>query len=919
MITFKKCKCEVERGKFSVNDIPLNCPAVWQLIATGHTVGVFQLEKNLGQDWSKKIRPDSVEELAALTALIRPGCLESGMSQDYADIKFRRKEISYIHPDLKPILKSTYGCMVYQEQALRIATDLAGFSPEVADDLRKSIGKKLPELMAKLKDKFITGCQKHNNISSEISEEIFSWIEKCQRYCISGDTIIRRPNGGRFSKSCPYSIEHMYRIKNDLEYAKKHGHGVLRRKWNRLGHYGKGLSLCEDGRIRPNIIRNIQPIGDQQLYKLSLENGAIIRTTSNHKFPTPNGEKSLSQLSVGDDLYLCGKYEQSDFKTLNRFSGQCKGEPRKYGNRCGFPVGSKNPYYTNGSYTDFMGYKANTENVCEQCGKTNCRIETSHTDGDRTNSSHTNLRNLCVSCHKKHDYSHGRTKRGEKGYPTEKVKIKSIELDDIEQVWDVTMDKPNHNFVINNDMVTSNSFNKSHALSYGMIAYQTAWVKCHFPQEFFTSYLTYSAYKGDPKAEIYKLVQDSRLFGIDIFPPDIRRGNIHFKMVDIPTKGVAFGLAHIRGVGASAIQKIVAAGEETSAMDPLDVNVIKCGGSVPVAEQHDAEDCTKQVKYGLKTWADFLAAVPTFHRNVGVALIKSGACDCYDRPRMEMVRELEVVLGTTVIDHNGKKVEVKGLTEKEKHYFFAHLQENNMTTGQILLDMSQPPGEKTKTIKQMTKRELVKTAVGYLDQADVAFDGIKDGDSKFVYTSSGEKDTWLDNVHNRTKIAIEKLMIENGYQDTPTKPPCASDARRTKMEQKAQMLEEEICDTNMANATAEKHFLGIALSCSQADDANTTLATHTCLDVARAANSEFVAVCVIIDSVKHTKTKRGSNPGQPMCFLTMSDATYSIDHAVVFPDAFKRLKAFCKDDLIGLVYGEKKNGSFIVKDIQKLM
>ena len=188
-----------------------------------------------------------------------------------------------------------------------------------------------------------------------------------------------------------------------------------------------------------------------------------------------------------------------------------------------------------------------------------------------------------------------------------------------------------------------------------------------------------------------------------------------------------------------------------------------------------------------------------------------------------------------------------------------------------------------------------------------------------MYTSSNEKETWLDNVQKRTKTAIEKLMLENGYQDIATKPPCSSDARRTKMAQKAEMLESELCDTNMANATAEKHFLGIALSCSQADDADNALATHTCLDIARAANSESAAVCVIIDSVKHTKTKRGANPGQPMCFLTMSDSTYSIDHAVVFPDAFHRLKAFCKDDLIGLVYGEKKNGSFIVKDIQKLM
>jgi|GEM_PF-606717 len=615
MIEFTNCKCKVEKGKFSINDIPLDCPAVWQLVAGGHTVGVFQLEKKLGQDWAKRVRPSNIEELAALISLLRPGPLEAGLSQDYVDVKFGRKKTSYLHPSLQQILAPTYGQMVYQEQALKIATDLAGFSPEAADELRKAIGKKKPELMAKLKDKFVQGAQAHGGIARGVAEEIFGWIEKCQRY----------------------------------------------------------------------------------------------------------------------------------------------------------------------------------------------------------------------------------------------------------------------------------SFNLSHAVSYALIAYQTAWVKCHFPHEFFTSYLTYSQYKGDPKEEIYKLVQDARLFGVDILPPDIRRGNIHFQMTEEPQKGVAFGLAHVRGVGASAIEKIVSAASTTPG-----------AGS-------------------LKTWASFLAAVPDFHRNVGVALIKSGACDCYGMDRSEMVRELEVILGTTVHDATGKKVEVKGLTNKEKVYFFEQLQQGAMTTQEILVQMAQPPGEKTKMMSQMVKKELVAAAVGYLDQAGSAFDGIVDGDSKFVYTSPEEKQAWLSSLGDRTKKQIEELMIQNGYQDVVVKPPCNNDARRKIVAAKAAMLETPLDDSNTANAAAEKHFLGIALSCSPADDADDSLATHTCLEIAKAPNNEDIAVCAIIDGVKHTKTKRGSNPGQSMCFLTISDSTYSIDHAVVFPDAFERLKAFCKDDLICLIYGQKKNGSFIIRDIQKLM
>jgi len=101
------------------------------------------------------------------------------------------------------------------------------------------------------------------------------------------------------------------------------------------------------------------------------------------------------------------------------------------------------------------------------------------------------------------------------------------------------------------------SFNKSHAASYAKIGYQTAWMKCHFPPEFFTSWLTHSHYKSDPKEEIYKLVQDARLFNVPILSPDIRLCNVHFKMLEKPEKSIGFGLAHIRSVGQSAIKKLV--------------------------------------------------------------------------------------------------------------------------------------------------------------------------------------------------------------------------------------------------------------------------------------------------------------------------------------------------------------------------
>jgi len=179
---FQKCACMVTPGKFDINNIPLDCKATWDLISRGHTIGVFQLEKRLGQDWSRKVKPRNIEELSDLISLLRPGPLNANMSQDYVDIKFGIKNNYYIHPLLEPILESTHGCLVYQEEAIKIAVDIAGFSLEAADDLRKAIGKKKPELMAKLKKEFIEGAKETSQIDLEIAERIFGWIEKCQRY-----------------------------------------------------------------------------------------------------------------------------------------------------------------------------------------------------------------------------------------------------------------------------------------------------------------------------------------------------------------------------------------------------------------------------------------------------------------------------------------------------------------------------------------------------------------------------------------------------------------------------------------------------------------------------------------------------------------------------------------------------------------
>lgn len=345
------------KGSYDFKNVPLSDPRVWALFARGDTKGIFQLEKQLGQDWAKRAKPRNIEELAVLISILRPGPLESGMSDQYVKRKNGDEAVEYFHPALEDILDETYGCLIYQEQAMNIAVKIAGFTPVQADNLRKAIGKKKPEEMAKVKVMFMEEAAKRGIVTADEAAEIFGWIEKSVRY----------------------------------------------------------------------------------------------------------------------------------------------------------------------------------------------------------------------------------------------------------------------------------SFNKSHAVSYALISYLSAYQKVHFPTEFYTSWLTYSDWKPSAKEEIYDLVQNARLNGIVVLPPDIRRKNVDFEIIE---RGkIIFGLSHIRGVGSAAVSAIIEAGHE------------------------------------LDTFIGFIKAIKKLKRNIGESLIKSGACDCYGLSRTQMLRNLHAVYGRSDSESLETTAETKKLTQPELNHF----------------------------------------------------------------------------------------------------------------------------------------------------------------------------------------------------------------------------------------------------------
>ena len=179
-------RAKLDESPLDIDFIPLDDKPTYQMLQRAETTAVFQLESRGMKELIKKLKPDCLEDLIALVALFRPGPLQSGMVDDFINRKHGRAELAYPHSDyqyagLEPVLAPTYGIILYQEQVMQIAQVMAGYTLGGADMLRRAMGKKQPEEMAKQRGGFIEGC-KNNNIDADLAGNIFDLVEKFAGY-----------------------------------------------------------------------------------------------------------------------------------------------------------------------------------------------------------------------------------------------------------------------------------------------------------------------------------------------------------------------------------------------------------------------------------------------------------------------------------------------------------------------------------------------------------------------------------------------------------------------------------------------------------------------------------------------------------------------------------------------------------------
>ncbi len=176
---------EAETGeRLDVDNLDLADEPTLEMLRRAESVGVFQLEGAAMRQTLRALAPTSFDDVAALVALYRPGPMAANMHRDYPELKNGRKELTYLHPDIEPILKDTYGLMLYQESVMRVAQRFAGYSLEEADNLRKACGKKIRALIAAEREKFVAGCISEG-YGEELGTQLFDIIEPFADYAFN--------------------------------------------------------------------------------------------------------------------------------------------------------------------------------------------------------------------------------------------------------------------------------------------------------------------------------------------------------------------------------------------------------------------------------------------------------------------------------------------------------------------------------------------------------------------------------------------------------------------------------------------------------------------------------------------------------------------------------------------------------------
>jgi DNA polymerase III alpha subunit len=368
------------------------------------------------------------------------------------------------------------------------------------------------------------------------------------------------------------------------------------------------------------------------------------------------------------------------------------------------------------------------------------------------------------------------------------------------------------------------AFNASHAISYGITGYETAYLKAHFPLAFFTSWLLHADKKPDRQEEVYELVNDMRFFGLDVLPPDVRSQEHH---VHVHEGQVRLGLADIKGVGASFLARLA---------------------------NHPVGPGT--------TWFSFLVEKsPHLSSNVVRRLIESGACRCFGLPRRRMLAEYRAWYELT--DKEQAWVAQGGFSDLlEALEALARPHKKKDIVRSVRLPKPGKEGE-VLALEEEHQRLLAAEPSALRDRQLAAnrraFRQLTQSSKEVV---PGPPPPWGGCSSDARERVVASLVASIRHPPSP------------------------LVDTPLWVSAMEEELLGISLTYHKIDSCSAADVDTTCREI-RGGRKGMAVLGVEVRSVREVKTRGGANPGSPMGFLTVSDSTCALDDIVCFPDVWK--------------------------------
>lgn len=515
--------------------LPLDDQSAFDVLNRRQFSGIFQFNGGSLQSLSKQIHFDSIEDIIAITALARPGPLNSGSAQQWVLRKMGSKETTYPHPIFEPYMSDTLGVVAYQEQILRIGREVGDLSWADVTKLRQSMSKSLgKEHFDQYGDRWKAGAAK-KGVPAQVLDKF--WDEMCNygSWCLSGETEFINPHP-------QYSGQSTLKLKDLYASGGKP-------PWSRRSLRAQKLLCLQEGTIKPARLVEVTASGERETWLVEVDSGEKLRATMEHRFLCADGKyRPLKRLQSGYSVLMMGEKEPTKRKKK-------KGTGRGGQNwwpilRAGGPLLKRQIAKLRSIYRR-----------CQNCKKQPYQ-ETHHVNGDHTDHRFENLMPVCRKCHRAF---HGVSAPHSKGKSPRVAHIVSISQPKIELTYDVAMPFPHNNFVANG-FIVHNSFNKAHAVAYGLVSYFCCWLKAYHPLEFAAATLDAEAL---PLRQIM-ILRELKAEGTEYIPVDPERSEARWTITekDDGTRALLGPLTLIKGIGPSTMMEVLTARETGAVLRP---------------------------------------------------------------------------------------------------------------------------------------------------------------------------------------------------------------------------------------------------------------------------------------------------------------------------------------------------------------